>query len=72
MCNVIYNANVYGHRAKQKSPTQHKSVSVFGNAKPVDTATRERAIEEKLRRQEEQLIQELGDDRYVQKMFHSF
>lgn len=34
------------------------SASIFGNAKPVDTAERERQIEEKLRKEQEERLKE--------------
>lgn len=39
------------------------SASIFGNAKPVDTAERERQIEEKLLKQQEERLTESGRDR---------
>ena len=41
-------------RAKEKDKP-----SIFGSAKPVDTASREREIEERLQREQQQLQKEL-------------
>lgn len=37
--------------------------SIFGNAKPVDTAAREREVEERLKKEQEKLQRQLEDDR---------
>ncbi len=36
-----------------KAPAPERSSSIFGNAKPVDTAAREREIEDKLQKQKD-------------------
>ena len=46
----------------QREKQQHeKAASVFGGARPVDTAAREREIEEKLAREEELLEKKLAE-----------
>ena len=46
-------------RSASKQPAVSARASVFGDAKPVDTSAREKEIEEKLRRDKEQLIKEV-------------
>jgi len=48
-------------RSQQKSKPPSQSASIFGNAKPVDTAARERAIEDKIRKQEQSMLDEYDE-----------
>lgn len=40
-----------------------RAASIFGGAKPVDTAAREREVEERLQKEQEKLQRQLEDDK---------
>lgn len=56
--------NIFTFNCLQKEKT---SASVFGGAKPVDTAARERAIEEKLLQEQEELEKKLEKEKEKEK-----
>lgn len=42
-----------------------RAASIFGEAKPVDTAAREREVEERLQKEQEKLQRQLEDDKRI-------
>lgn len=42
-----------------------RAASIFGGAKPVDTAAREREVEERLQKEQEKLQRQLEDDKRI-------
>ncbi|XP_069119584.1 eukaryotic translation initiation factor 4B-like isoform X3 [Argopecten irradians] len=51
-------------------PAENRSASIFGNAKPVDTAAKEREIEERLKRKEEE-FRRGNDEEKENRNFHN-
>ncbi|XP_072307568.1 eukaryotic translation initiation factor 4B-like isoform X2 [Eucyclogobius newberryi] len=49
--------------APTPAPAASRSASIFGNAKPVDTASKEREVEERLKKQEERRQRQLEEDK---------
>ncbi|CAL1608345.1 unnamed protein product [Knipowitschia caucasica] len=45
------------------APAPSRSASIFGNAKPVDTAAKDREVEERLKKQEERRQRQLEEDK---------
>lgn len=58
-----FTVHVYWSTQEAEKERQEKIASVFGGAKPVDTAAREREIEEKLARKNEVIERKLLEDR---------
>lgn len=52
-----------GGTSPQANPTGRSS-SIFGAAKPVDTAVKEREVEERLKKEQERLQRQLDDDKH--------
>lgn len=52
-----------GGTSPTPAPAPARSSSIFGNAKPVDTAAKEREVEERLKKQEERLQRQLEEDK---------
>lgn len=44
-----------------------RAASIFGGAKPVDTAAREREVEERLQKEQEKLQRQLEDDKRIER-----
>lgn len=49
--------------ATAPAPAPSRSASIFGNAKPVDTAAKEREVEERLKKEEERLQRQIDEDK---------
>ncbi|XP_063215193.1 eukaryotic translation initiation factor 4B [Chroicocephalus ridibundus] len=47
------------------APQSSRAASIFGGAKPVDTAAREREVEERLQKEQEKLQRQLEDDKRI-------
>ncbi|NXK28264.1 IF4B factor, partial [Arenaria interpres] len=47
------------------APQSSRAASIFGEAKPVDTAAREREVEERLQKEQEKLQRQLEDDKRI-------
>lgn len=45
------------------STASSRSASIFGGAKPVDTASKEREVEERLKKEQERLQRQLEEDK---------
>lgn len=45
------------------SATSSRTASIFGGAKPVDTASKEREVEERLKKEQERLQRQLEEDK---------
>uniref|UniRef100_A0A3B4BDW2 Eukaryotic translation initiation factor 4B n=1 Tax=Periophthalmus magnuspinnatus TaxID=409849 RepID=A0A3B4BDW2_9GOBI len=52
-----------GGTSPTPAPAPSRSSSIFGNAKPVDTAAKEREVEERLKKQEERRQRQLEEDK---------
>ncbi|KAK7916394.1 hypothetical protein WMY93_012155 [Mugilogobius chulae] len=52
-----------GGTSPTPAPAPTRSASIFGNAKPVDTAAKEREVEERLKKQEERRQRQLEEDK---------
>lgn len=53
ICSIIYLFWLPGHDQPPSSQVADRAASIFGDAKPVDTAAKERAIEERLQHEKE-------------------
>lgn len=49
------------------APQSSRAASIFGGAKPVDTAAREREVEERLQKEQEKLQRQLEDDKRLER-----
>lgn len=49
------------------APQSSRAASIFGGAKPVDTAAREREVEERLQKEQEKLQRQLEDDKRIER-----
>ncbi|XP_053907541.1 eukaryotic translation initiation factor 4B isoform X2 [Cuculus canorus] len=49
------------------APQSSRAASIFGEAKPVDTAAREREVEERLQKEQEKLQRQLEDDKRIER-----
>ena len=47
----------------QSSALSDRAVSIFGGAKPVDTAAKEREVEERLKKEQERLQRQLEEEK---------
>ncbi|XP_021373917.1 eukaryotic translation initiation factor 4B-like isoform X2 [Mizuhopecten yessoensis] len=56
--------------AKTK-PAENRSASIFGNAKPVDTAAKEREIEERLKKKEEEARRGYDDEKESRNYYYN-
>lgn len=50
-------------KSSAPSATSGRSASIFGGAKPVDTAAKEREVEERLKKEQERLQRQLEEDK---------
>lgn len=50
-------------QSSSTSTTSSRTASIFGGAKPVDTASKEREVEERLKKEQERLQRQLEEDK---------